>query len=280
MMDAGDTREALPLHSPLRGCPEESMTRLWAIAYMPLALVKLVEWVADVYDNVGEKPWRFLSHFGAVHGNAATRHLDQGRDYTNVIYAICWKMLLEEVEPDSWLHHVTNRVKAGNMIEGLLGIAWLGDPARSSRWDRYLNEVGRHDWAHSCWSQVFNWLHQWRRTGIYDWIHSLKPVIDRFAVLVHTVVREENPGGVFGPQDGWIRDSDCDDILVELIVAQIHSLRLGWPSAHYARPGQVMWRGRRCWIILKNPVVDERAIDIWMSRGHAYALHHVLALTA
>ena len=189
-------------------------------------------------------------------------------------------MLLEEVEPDSWLHHVTNRRKAGNMIEGLLGIAWLGDPARSSRWDRYYYEVHGHSWARGSWVQVFNWLHHWRQTGVYDGIRQLKPVIDRFAILVHTVVREENPAQLFAPRDGWVRDAACDDVMVELIVAQIHALRFGWPSADYARPGYVMWRGRRCWVIRKHPLVDERAINVWMSRGHAYACSHVLALTA
>ena len=69
-------------------------------------------------------------------------------DYTNVIYAIVWKLLLEEAPADFRNQSITRLSSAGNMIEGLMGIVWLGSDCR---YQQFRENIERKKWARDVW---------------------------------------------------------------------------------------------------------------------------------
>ena len=100
--------------------------------------LKMMQWVETKLLNLPEIVRRLFSHFGAVRGYGAG-HLWRiySYDATNVVYASVWELwkLEERSGRFPYCRSITNVNIAGNIVEALLGIAWILSTNRQAiRW--------------------------------------------------------------------------------------------------------------------------------------------------
>ena len=89
---------------------------------------KTMQFVETHLLQLHERVRRLFSHFGAVRALAAG-HLwpRRSHDATNVVYASVWELWKLEERSKRFPHcrSITNPKSAGNIVEALLGIAWI-----------------------------------------------------------------------------------------------------------------------------------------------------------
>ena len=89
---------------------------------------KTMQFVETHLLQLHERVRRLFSHFGAVRALAAGHLWPQlSYDATNVVYASVWELwkLEERSERFPYCRSITNVKSAGNIVEALLGIAWI-----------------------------------------------------------------------------------------------------------------------------------------------------------
>ena len=105
-----------------------TMNELWAIAFLQGQFRDILEFLENHYYYVPENVRRLISHAGVVRLRGAPDALARatGADFTNVIYALVWGLLLDEAPPWYRLQSISNPVSCGNMLESLMTIASSG----------------------------------------------------------------------------------------------------------------------------------------------------------
>ena len=89
---------------------------------------KTMQFVETHLLQLHERVRRLFSHFGAVRALAAGHLWPQlSYDATNVVYASVWELWKLEERSKRFPHcrSITNPKSAGNIVEALLGIAWI-----------------------------------------------------------------------------------------------------------------------------------------------------------
>ena len=103
--------------------------------------LKMMQWVETKLLNLPEIVRRLFSHFGAVRGYGAGDLWElYSYDATNVVYASVWELWkLEEVKGMyPFCRSITNAQSAGNVVEAMLGIAWISRYQRDR--SSFINE--------------------------------------------------------------------------------------------------------------------------------------------
>ena len=112
------------------------MHELWAITYLSMQLRDLVEFQCQYTYGLREDARRLISHFGFVRFGDESSSAG-GVDFTNCIYAIVWRLLLQEV-PSEWeIQSIWDLNSCGNMVESLMAFAFFG-PSKYEHVREYL----------------------------------------------------------------------------------------------------------------------------------------------
>ena len=256
--------------------PARTMNAVWAISFLTWNLVELVGFLEYSYYELPEGVRRLISHFGTVRLRNTGRALEDatGVDFTNCIYALVWRLLLEEAPGRFRIQRITRPIACGNMLESLMAIAFFG-PVEMGTVRRRL---GTQQWAGPSQVDLASRFLQWANTvGWQEYIAGRIPALERMVVLVHHVCRVENPYNIFHR----LSNRELDRRTLEEYVANIDAMRLGWGSAQYAVPGRVRTGSRAApgdlstWVIWPHPHLTEKEIDDRMARGARFALSHL-----
>ena len=253
-----------------------TMNELWAIEFLQTQLLDLVVFVEKHYYRLPERVRRLISHFGGVRlrGTCAALTLATGVDFTNCIYAIVWRILLEEAPPRFQLQSISNLNSCGNMVESLMAIAFFG-PFNVAH---VMEHLSGESWASTSEVGAAAIFLRWALDSGWQEIVAFKiPLLERLILLVHQICRVENPCNIFSR----LNNRELDRHTLEQYVADLKAMRLGWGSAHYARPGCV-YRGRigtagdiPIWVFCQHPSLSDELISQWMRNGAILALSNL-----
>ena len=150
--------------------------------------LKIMQFVETNLLQLPERVRRLFSHFGAVRGlDAGYLWAHYSHDATNVVYASVWELWkLEEVSGRFPIcRSITNVNTAGNVVEALLGIAWIFryELERSSfmskiswlLWDESQQDsVGYHGSFFSSVQELRRYSAEIRRYRAKSWRYSAK----------------------------------------------------------------------------------------------------------
>ena len=187
-----------------------------------------------------------------------------GVDFTNCIYAIAWRLLLEEVPETFHIQQVSSLNSSGNMLESLMAIAFFGQLEMENVHTLLMSK----SWARKEWDPTTVFLREVSASGWQQRIAETIPFLERLIVIVYQVCRVTNPGGIFR-----LSNRELDFPTLEKNIADINALRLGWPSAEYACPGLVNpGSDHPNWIITRHPDVSNEVVFVLSQAGQTLAL--------
>ena len=256
--------------------PARTMNAVWAISFLTWNLVELVGFLEYSYYELPEGVRRLISHFGKVRLQGTRRALGEatGVDFTNCIYALVWRLILEEAPDRYQIQYISNPNACGNMLESLMAIAFFGPPQMGNVGDRLRTQR----WADPNEVEAAARFLRWANTvGWQEYIAERIPVLERMVVLVHQVCRVENPCHMFDR----LKNRELDRRTLEEYVANIDAMRLGWGSAQYAQPGCLRTGSLTAagdlstWVIWRHPQLTEDQIGDWMAEGARLALSNL-----
>ena len=231
---------------------EHIMEVLWAISYLADQLVELVVFTETHVYKLPEKVRRLISHFGFVRFGA-TDSFAAGFDFTDNIYAIVWRLLLEEVPAEFRVQNIWNPNSCGNMVESLMAIAFFG-PSKLETVRGYLST---EKWARPrVVEAAARFLEVAVESGAQRMVADKIGLLEQMILLVHNLCRmDKTTRGIFSRLD----NAGMNRSTLDEYVANFEAMRLGWGSAPYAQPGlqHTAWRcedgGYSRWVIRDHP---------------------------
>ena len=250
--------------------PPGTMHELWAISFLTIQLVDLVEFLETEFYGLPERVRRLISHFGVVRFGGRLS-LKTGIDFTNCIYAIVWRLLLEEVPPEFQVQNIWDLNECGNMVESLMAIAFFGPSTIAN----LMQHLTTQKWAHQREMEAAKrFLEDTVLSGWQKIIADKIVFLETQILLVNHICRVDNPKNIFSRLSN--REMKRDTL--DQYVAHFEAMRLGWGSALYAKPGlqHIHWRcdsgGASEWVILPHPDLTEEQMSGWMRNGNTLAL--------
>ena len=250
--------------------PTRTMHELWAISFLTIQLVDLVEFLETKFYKLPGRVRRLISHFGFVRFGGRLS-LKTGIDFTDCIYAIVWRLLLEEVPPEFQVQNIWGLNACGNMVESLMAIAFFGPSNMANVMEHLTAEKWAHQWEMEA---AKRFLEDTVRSGWQKIIADKIVFLETQILLVNHICRKVNPKNIFSRLSNKGMKGDT----LDLYVAHFEAMRLGWGSALYAKPGlqHIHWRcdsgGASEWVILPHPDLTEKQMSGWMRNGNTLAL--------
>ena len=156
-----------------------------------------------------ERERRLLSHYGAVRGLAAGGMWQTNSyDATNCIYGSVWEYWKMDTNSQKFpnCHSITNSNTAGNLLEAIMGIAWIHQ--------HHCGDMDALSVSRACEDNVARFVDEWG-LAMHNWVPVLENAIRGVEKVWHACP--------------WIQTTrrNYDSVLA---FTHLEALRLGYPS--------------------------------------------------
>jgi hypothetical protein len=189
-------------------------------AISALVSCRALAWVENRLLRLSDKSRRCLAMHGAIYGcKAGLEWKKHSEDFTNAIYAGMWEYWKSEERKHPYCENITGCNTAGNVVEALMGVAWLHLHGDLVSVDEFRTSLLSHDLdAYEVVAgDVFSFLkeHEHQSVGPVSWITFVEE-----AVIGYKEVWKACP---------WIQCSKSGYV-ADLQLCHVEALRLGHVS--------------------------------------------------